>query len=592
MYNYYDFISYLLAKREGFITVKWTNLYFFGPPMSGKSSFLRLLLNEDPPKEYSSTAIIAAPIIIMTKTTESSEQPNQSWDKMDYKSLKALIEEEVDSQIHLIYAIDTGGQAVFLDIAHALLQNNSVSIVTHNLTEKLEDIPPKFHFTIKGRSVSVPLKQQINNLQYLESSFRSLHSEVHEGTLNVLGTFCEKKIFIGESREKKNEILWKKAEYYEKVSRYQILTEEIIFPINTTIRGEDDMKMANHLRHRICQCHSKKEIPIKWLLLQLELENFQETIQTKMVSLDKCLNIGNTLDMKPNEVKNALLHYHELTIFQYFSDILPSVVFIHPQPLFDKLSELIAVSIPEAVDLLACEFGIYIPYEDHQLMKKYGVFKSHLLTKHLSEGFDKEHFTAEIYLELLKYLHIVAPLPNAGEYFLPTALPIAKNVDSLTALFGVEVDPLVLTAFSRKAFSRGLFSALIVHLLQPKCSASPSKYIQFDMRHCLTIADKQQHRNAIHLKCIDEPTFILLIDRVISIEVYCSGPSAICYYIRNIIRSFIEIELPGFSPQDCFYCPCSGDQHYCRVDKGKLTCHKSDTAKKMTAKQQAWFKGI
>ena len=114
MHSYYNSIFYLLGKRKGYKTVKWTNLFFFGPPMSGKSSLLRLLLNEDPHKEYSSTPIVAAPIIIMTKTSESSEGPNQSWYKMDCNSLKALIEKETDSQIHLIYAIDTGGQAVFL----------------------------------------------------------------------------------------------------------------------------------------------------------------------------------------------------------------------------------------------------------------------------------------------------------------------------------------------------------------------------------------------------------------------------------------------------------------------------------------------
>lgn len=598
IHSYYESIFYLLAKRKGYKTVKWTNLFFFGPPMSGKSSLLRLLLNESPCKEYSSTAIVAAPIIIMAKISEPSEQPNQSWYKMDCNSLKALIEKETDSQIHLIYAIDTGGQAVFLDIAHALLQNNSVSIVTHNLTEKLKDIP-KFYFTVKGKSVSVPVKQRINNLQYLQSSFRSLYSvkkEVHEihskATLNVLGTFYKERIYSGESIKKKNEVLWEEVEHFQMVSRYQISTEKVIFPIDTTIRGDDDMIMANHLRHRICQSYSQKEIPVKWLLLQMELENLQEKFQTKLVSLDKCLNIGITLDMKPNEVEDALLHYHELTIFQYFPDIFPNVVFLHPQPLLEKLSELIAVSIPEAVDLLAKEYGIYISYEDHNLMKRYGIFKGHLLTEHLSEGFDKEHFTAEKYLELLKHLKIVAPLPHVGEYFLPTALPITEDLDSLTVLFGNEVDPLILT-WNLKVFPRGLFPALIVQLLQLKYPASPSN-ILFDMRHCLTIADKQQHRNAIHLKCINEPTLILLIDHVHSIEIRCSGPSAICYYIQNTIRSVIENELAQSSPQYCFYCSCSSDQpkHYCRVDEGKLTCGKRFPAREMTLKQQAWFKGI
>ena len=53
------------------------------------------------------------------------------------------------SQSHWIYGVDTGGQAAFIDIAPALLRYHSVNILTHKLTERLDD-KAKFFLSIKG----------------------------------------------------------------------------------------------------------------------------------------------------------------------------------------------------------------------------------------------------------------------------------------------------------------------------------------------------------------------------------------------------------------------------------------------------------
>lgn len=110
---------------------------------------------------------------IVISGTESSSRCT-SWKKMDSNSLRILIAQGIrngvhtsevplehddeippppdmleaiavvndDSdelyRIHWIYAVDTGGQAAFLDIAPVLLRYNSVNIITHKLTEKTE----------------------------------------------------------------------------------------------------------------------------------------------------------------------------------------------------------------------------------------------------------------------------------------------------------------------------------------------------------------------------------------------------------------------------------------------------------------------
>ena len=49
------------ALKEGHVKVKWTKQSVSGPPGSGKSSFMKLLLNEDPPEYHDSTSVVDVP---------------------------------------------------------------------------------------------------------------------------------------------------------------------------------------------------------------------------------------------------------------------------------------------------------------------------------------------------------------------------------------------------------------------------------------------------------------------------------------------------------------------------------------------------
>ena len=217
------------AMKEGYVTAKWTKFSVSGAPGTGKSSFLNLLYNEDPPECHITTPVIAAKDARIISATVGDEFV---WRKIDYESLKEIItqgvkhsirplkpeivekpgssenkpinqplEESVDHptdqqeetsdsdnfepsttaghdqtvdqnsllkptitqetidllacvekseelyRSHWIYSVDTGGQAAFIDIAPALLRYHSVNILTHKLTERLED-KTKFFYSV------------------------------------------------------------------------------------------------------------------------------------------------------------------------------------------------------------------------------------------------------------------------------------------------------------------------------------------------------------------------------------------------------------------------------------------------------------
>ena len=71
--------------KKGYVTTKWAKFSVSGAPGTGKSCFLKLLYNEDPPDCHRSTPIIApkeARIISATVDDDSV------WRKIDHDSLK------------------------------------------------------------------------------------------------------------------------------------------------------------------------------------------------------------------------------------------------------------------------------------------------------------------------------------------------------------------------------------------------------------------------------------------------------------------------------------------------------------------------
>ena len=288
-----------------------------------------------------------------------------------------------------------------------------------------------------------------------------------------------------------------------------------------------------------------------------------------IISKSKCLEIGAALKMDVQDVEAALKYYHDLTIFLYFHKVLPNVIFLHPQPLFDKLSELIGISFVDAMDYLEEECDIDLPPGAHKQLKNEGTFEKRLLESCLSQGFSAE-FSIDDFLKLMEDVFIIASLPQPGKYFLPSVLPTATLSESSKAIFTSNTDPLILT-WDMKSLPQGLFPALVVNLLTRKSSP------QFDLE-----SSNPQYRNAIQLDCIGPGGAVLLVDAIYWLEIYYSGPSNKCCVIRHSIKEGVKGVVKKFQykltlsiPQECFHCMIhKTSDHLCcpNEDQKKLTC--------------------
>ena len=489
-------------------------------------------------------------------------------------------------QAHWIYVIDSGGQAAFLDIAPALLHYNMINIIPLKLNKKLKEDKSGFYFNVKGKLIPEPKERQMTHLQLIKSSFRSLTSTVRDPPdlpwpyVNcphkipyclVLGIYLDR---INESQEtidEKDEVLWKELEQFSDLRLdYRDYEDKIIYPINAIARGDDETEMASEIRSRICQSYIEAKIPARWFLFKLDLDHFQKTTKTMIISKEECLRIGAALKMDEKDVKASLMYYHDLTIFLYFPSVLPNVVFLHPQPLLDKLSELISISFVEAAKHLR-EMNINLPAGAHKKMKTEGKFKRELLNR-LSDGFTPT-FTADHFLKLMEHIFILAQI-NDDEYFLPIALPTTVKTKSLTDPYEKYTDPLILT-WNKRPFPPGLFSALAVNLLHRQSSP------QFELLK--PSKDFFQYRNAIQLECFGPGGAVLLVDATYWLEIYYSDKSTKCLVILNAVEEGINEVVKHFQynnliksqPQICFLCTiCSTKDHLCQPgeDNETLTC--------------------
>ena len=128
--------------KESYVTAKWTKFSVSGAPGTGKSSFLKLLYNEDPPDCHNSTPVVAVkePRIISTTVGDDSV-----WRKIDHESLKAII-------------------------------NQGVKHSTRPLITKVLDIPG----SPESKSINQPLDKSVDQMSDsddLESSTRAGHDQ-------------------------------------------------------------------------------------------------------------------------------------------------------------------------------------------------------------------------------------------------------------------------------------------------------------------------------------------------------------------------------------------------------------------------------
>ena len=378
---------------------------------------------------------------------------------------------------HWIHLLDTGGQANFIDIAPALFRFNSVNIVLHKLDEELDDLA-NFFYSIDGKVVGRE-KRNITNAQLLRSLFTSRMGVkppnleglagveiVGEAHLVVLGTHYDKylekirKGEISETLENKNDRLhedFKDFKDYIIEYKYKPATKttELIFPVNSLSRKKRAREIAKKIRKLVSGCYIRAKIPIRWFLIQIEINELKSS-KEDIVVVSTIVSMGYCLEMSKQEVLAALRYFHDLTVCLYFPDVLPNIVFLSPNRLFKKLTELASVT-------LTVEDSTF-PHRISDPLRQKGIF-TRAIFDIFPKGFKADVFTIDDFLKLMEHLLVICRLPDGVSYYMPSVLESIDNpIEDLVKEFFI-VNPLCLSW--NESVPVGVFPSLTQYLLGP-----------------------------------------------------------------------------------------------------------------------------
>ena len=250
-------------------------------------------------------------------------------------------------------------------------------------------------------------------------------------------------------------------------------------------------------------------------LPEVFLELKSKTKDRRVISIDECLEIGKSIGMPETEVKAALWYFHNLTLYLYFANILPKVVFLNRQVLFDMLSQLIAVTYG----------GDCYDVATIKNLKHKGIFNRDLLD---TITLQEEVFSPDDFLKLMQSLLIISKIPPGTKYFIPCVLDTID--DPFENHPGENVEPLFLS-WDDQLIPNSLFTLLVVFHLELDSS------IKFELRSDI-------HRNKVVLTCGDFGGTMHLLHQVEWLAIRYFGPSdnccSVCSIILNGMKSIVH----------------------------------------------------
>ena len=532
----------------------------------------------------------------------------------------------------VVYIVDSGGQPEFVEAMAVFLGETSACILVIDLSQSL-DHHALIGYYRKGKAVSKPYRCIRTNEENLKQCMRNIATLTSKSKgpltkLLLLGTHLDKVHECDtETVADKNARLKKIIPPQFEKQIIRVDNKTLIFEINALNPDDNDKKTAAKVRSYIIdQCPTVEvEIPMRWHAFEEKLKSLAKSLGRMVMSRDECWLVAESLGLDEASFSGALDFFHRVSLMFYFRDILPHIVFIDPQVMLDKVSELIefmfelrepededestpdttpaattpsdaAASTPKKPPVAATMDVDLLPPGWHEFNKFGHITKQFLNSKRFSSHYHTGIFTCDDLIHLLEELLVFAKLStNEGPdtWFMPSVL---KQVPAVTmGEVCVSAGPLVVN-FPDGGPQNGIFCSLMSHVLSPQ-NLHPHPW-----KLCLS----SNEPTCLYRDCIEfeVPKFagsITLIDRYEYFEVHVltskKKMQELWRHVRNAIFSGIATVCGtlGYSnnkPRPAIICPIThtdkthpayieedDDEWICTSDPrkfGKLTDHKAD----------------
>ena len=359
--------------------------------------------------------------------------------------------------------------------------------------------------------------------------------------------------------------------------------------------------------HKFLNNQDTIHVPIKWLLLELEIRKVCEQKNCNLISYDHVLKLAKERKLGYNGefgedihidderfIKQGLRFHHSFGVLLYFENVegMQNLVITNHQWLFNKLSKIVEYSF-------TCN---YIALKDIEDLKK-GVFRKSLLGSDYLDVI-KDFLDSQIdltsvnpvnaFLKLIEYLRIAAPLnENATKYFMPFLLPSFELNDFKQKYYENKMKPLLIQFKSNDnetcSFPMGAFCFLVVELmLTKKWEPYGQTYVNLitlikkDTAHHITLADNTE------LFCLE-----------IHVTHDYEKPEIMFNEVREYINTALHAVAGKLRIYDnlCHGFPCSCKEvhiaYYSPEDSRKYCyCKESGSPVQLTSVHRYWFESV
>ena len=248
----------------------------------------------------------------------------------------------------VVYIVDSGGQPEFVEAMAVFLGETSACILVIDLSQSL-DHHALIGYYRKGKAVSKPYRCIRTNEENLKQCMRNIATLTSKSKgpltkLLLLGTHldrvheCDTETIADKNARLKKII---PSQFEKQIIRVD--TKTLIFEINALNPDDTDKMTAAKVRSYIMeQCPAVEvEIPMRWHAFEEKLRSLAEKLGRMVMSQDECWLVADSLGLDEASFNGALDFFHHVSLMFYFRDILPHIVFIDPQVMLDKVSELI-----------------------------------------------------------------------------------------------------------------------------------------------------------------------------------------------------------------------------------------------------------
>ena len=418
-----------------------------------------------------------------------------------------------------LYLTNTGGQMEFQEVLPLLVSGPSMFFFTFRLDRDLHE-----YYTIEYElSDGKKSHPYTSTLSTIDGMLQTLASISAMGTFVYSGLHRREKplqpkvFFVGTHKDQLDSNLADSHiahidQQLQKVIRsttyYKDLVESasesrLIFTVNNFSESDSDFECIRlAVQHVVTRNEFKMTSPTHWLIFSLAIRKLND----RVISYDSCLEIARECRLSDSELDEALYFIHsKMGLIRYFPyEHIKSLVFIDPQFLFDKVTELIVGTFT---------FGKVTPYEREQFRHK-GIFSlDKLSTQHQSSTI----MSTFQFGKLLERLRIVAPLKvgNEMKYFLPCVLAHARKSDSHLLANDTPV-PALHVSFECGCIPQGVCGTLIKYLMTNEMKTLiewtliPEKIFKNEVSFCVGPYDTIMIKifpTHFEVTCIPSPSF-------------------------------------------------------------------------------------